>query len=70
MDELNWGIEGAWNFSHEDLLRNQGGVIGGTPPTDLGWHNYGTAVVGEFGAMRIGWLLLGIAPAAMVARRL
>lgn len=43
-------IEGAWRFSHEDLLQNQGGVIGGTQSADLGWRNHGTAVVGEFGA--------------------
>ena len=39
-------IEGAWQFSHEDLLGNQGGVIGGTPTTDRDWRNHGTAVVG------------------------
>lgn len=42
-------IEGAWRFTHEDLLQNQGGVIGGTQSADLGWRNHGTAVVGEFG---------------------
>jgi hypothetical protein len=42
-------IEGAWRFTHEDLLQNQGGVIGGTQSTDLGWRDHGTAVVGEFG---------------------
>lgn len=42
-------IEGAWRFSHEDLVQNQGGVVGGTPTSNLGWRNHGTAVVGEFG---------------------
>jgi hypothetical protein len=42
-------IEGAWRFSHEDLTQNQGGVVGGTESTDLGWRNHGTAVTGEFG---------------------
>lgn len=59
-------IEGAWNFSHEDLLQNQGGVIGGTPTTDLGWRNHGTAVVGEFGGDANGLGVVGIAPAANV----
>ena len=42
-------VEGAWRFTHEDLLQNQGGVIGGTQSTDIGWRNHGTAVAGEFG---------------------
>jgi hypothetical protein len=42
-------IEGAWRFSHEDLMQNQGGVVGGTPSPDIGWRNHGTAVIGEFG---------------------
>jgi hypothetical protein len=40
-------IEGAWRFSHEDLKTNQGGVVGGTQSTDIGWRNHGTAVAGE-----------------------
>ena len=28
-------IEGAWRFSHEDMLQNQGGVIGGLQSTDI-----------------------------------
>ena len=40
-------IEGAWRFTHEDLLQNQGGVIGGVQSVDLGWRNHGTAVVGS-----------------------
>lgn len=43
-------IEGAWRFSHEDLLQNQGGIVGGVPIADIGWRNHGTAVIGEFGA--------------------
>jgi hypothetical protein len=40
--------EGAWRFTHEDLIQNQGGVIG--PQTnDIGWRNHGTAVTGEIG---------------------
>src|SRR5688572_9451824 len=43
-------IEGAWRFSHEDLVQNQGGVIGGVESTALSWRDHGTAVVGVFGA--------------------
>jgi hypothetical protein len=60
-------IEGAWQFSHEDLLQNQGGVVGGTPSADLGWRNHGTAVVGEFGGDRNGRGVTGICPDANVS---
>ena len=56
-------IEGAWNFGHEDLRENQGGVIG-TPTGDLGWRNHGTAVVGEIGGDRNAIGVTGIAPDA------
>jgi hypothetical protein len=59
-------IEGAWRFTHEDLLQNQGGVIGGTQSTDIGWRNHGTAVVGEFGGDRNAFGVTGICPAANV----
>lgn len=59
-------IEGAWRFTHEDLRQNQGGIIGGTPSTDLGWRNHGTAVVGEFGADINSLGCTGIAPEANV----
>jgi hypothetical protein len=59
-------IEGAWRFSHEDLLQNQGGVIGGTQSSDLGWRNHGTAVVGEFGGDRNSFGITGISPDANV----
>jgi hypothetical protein len=59
-------IEGAWQLSHEDLLQNFGGVIAGTPTTDLAWRNHGTAVVGEFSGDRNGLGVVGIAPAAGV----
>ncbi len=57
-------IEGAWQFTHEDLIANQGGVIGGTPSTDIGWRNHGTAVSGEFGGDENGKGILGICPNA------
>jgi hypothetical protein len=59
-------IEGAWRFSHEDLLQNQGGVIGGTQSTDIGWRNHGTAVTGEFGADDNAVGVTGICPEANV----
>jgi Subtilase family len=59
-------VEGAWRFGHEDLLANQGGVIGGTPSTDLGWRNHGTAVLGEFSGDVNGLGVTGICPDANV----
>lgn len=59
-------IEGAWRFSHEDLVQNQGGVIGGTQSSDLLWRNHGTAVVGVIGADRNDFGVVGIAPDANV----
>ncbi len=59
-------IEGAWRFTHEDLLQNQGGVVGGTQTTDLRWRNHGTAVVGEFGGDRNTRGITGICPDANV----
>lgn len=59
-------IEGGWNFSHEDLLQNQGGVIGGMPTSDMGWRNHGTAVVGEFGGDNNVFGVTGICPEASV----
>ena len=55
-------IEGAWRYTHEDLIQNQGGVIGGTPSTSLSWRNHGTAVIGEFGGDENAFGVTGIAP--------
>jgi Subtilase family len=57
-------IEGAWRFTHEDLLQRQGGVIGGTPSSQLSWRNHGTAVVGVIGGDDNGIGVTGIAPEA------
>lgn len=57
-------IEGEWRFSHEDLIENQGGVVGGTPPGDLDWRNHGTAVLGEFHGDRNQFGITGICPNA------
>jgi hypothetical protein len=59
-------IEGAWRFTQEDLIQNQGGVIGGTQSADLGWRNHGTAVVGEFGGDENTFGITGICPHANV----
>lgn len=57
-------IEGAWRFTHEDLRNNQGGVVGGTQSTDIGWRNHGTAVIGEIGGDVNAFGVTGIAPDA------
>jgi hypothetical protein len=60
-------VEGAWRFGHEDLIANQGGVVGGTESTDLGWRDHGTAVVGVIGSDENGFGTTGIAPEASVS---
>jgi subtilisin family serine protease len=57
-------VERAWRFSHEDLLQNQGGVIGGFPPNVLRFRDHGTAVVGILVGDRNGRGILGICPKA------
>lgn len=56
-------VEGAWRFTHEDLLQNQGGVIG-TQSTNIVWRNHGTAVVGEYGGDENAFGVTGICPRA------
>ena len=60
-------IEGEWRFTHEDLLQNKGGVVGGTPPNNIEWRNHGTAVIGEFGADANKFGITGICPDAEVS---
>jgi Subtilase family len=60
-------IEGAWRFSHEDLNVTQGGVVGGTMSTDLGWRNHGTAVLGEFSGDINSFGIQGIASDAVAS---
>jgi subtilase family protein len=57
-------VEGAWRFSHEDLMQVQGGVVGGTQSADIGWRNHGTAVIGVFGGDQNAFGVTGIAPNA------
>ncbi|MDT8385235.1 MAG: S8 family peptidase [Gammaproteobacteria bacterium] len=59
-------IEGAWRFTHEDLRVNQGGVVGGTPSSDMGWRNHGTAVIGVLSGDRNSFGITGIAPDARI----
>jgi len=59
-------IEGAWQFTHEDLAQNQSGLAGGTVEDDIGWRNHGTAVLGVFSGDRNGFGITGIAPDAAV----
>ncbi len=54
-------IEGAWRYTHEDLRANQGGVIGGTQSSDIGWRNHGTAVIGVYGGDNNSFGITGIA---------
>ena len=56
--------EGAWRFSHEDLLENPDILIGGTEMSDMGWRNHGTAVFGVIGGNRNGFGVSGICPEA------
>ncbi len=58
-------VEGGWNFAHEDLRQNQGGVVG-VNSTNSGWRNHGTAVVGEIGGDRNSIGITGICPDAHV----
>ncbi|MFI9402721.1 S8 family peptidase [Nocardia sp. NPDC052316] len=59
-------IEGAWRFTHEDLLIGQGGVIGGNPSPDRGWRDHGTAVAGEISGDVNAYGITGIAPDALI----
>lgn len=58
--------EGAWRFSHEDLIENQCGLIGGVARFELGWSNHGTAVLGVISGDRNGFGVTGICPEATV----
>jgi hypothetical protein len=57
-------IEWGWNFTHEDLIQNQGGVISGTNSSD---NNHGTAVLGEFSGDGNNFGITGISPDARVS---
>jgi hypothetical protein len=57
-------LEWSWRFSHEDLLQNQGGVVGGTAG---GSANHGTAVIGEISGDRNAFGVTGICPDASIS---
>src|SRR5215207_6105163 len=59
-------IENAWRFSHEDLLKNQGGVLN-TAPDDRAARNHGTAVAGILGGDANAYGITGICPGARVS---
>src|SRR5689334_6675842 len=61
-------VEGAWRFSHEDLLQNSYGLItgGGVPTIELGWRNHGTATLGLIGGDDNKFGVTGICPDANV----
>lgn len=59
-------VEGAWRFTHEDLLANQGGVIGNAASQDIGWRNHGTAVAGEISGDVNPFGITGIAADAAI----
>jgi hypothetical protein len=56
-------VEGEWRTSHEDLTANLG-VLGGVPPSNLGWRNHGTAVIGTCIGSSNGFGVTGICPDA------
>ena len=58
--DLEWG----WRFSHEDLIQNQGGIVGGTGSTDT---DHGTAVLGEISGDLNALGITGIAPEAHIS---
>ncbi len=62
-------VEGAWNFSHEDLPVNQGDRLAfdeSAERNDSGWRNHGTAVLGVLGGDNNSFGITGICPEAFV----
>lgn len=56
--DLEWG----WNFSHEDLLGNQGGIVGGVGSSTTDLIDHGTSVLGVFRGDLNTFGITGIAP--------
>ncbi|HEY7649762.1 MAG TPA: S8 family serine peptidase [Methylomirabilota bacterium] len=56
-------IEGAWDFGHEDLAQNFGGVKG-TQQSASHWRQHGTAVLGVLGGDVGNAGVTGVAPGA------
>lgn len=60
-------LEGGWNFSHEDLAVNSGGLLSGfNHTTDARWFQHGTAVLGEMGGDSNSFGVTGICPNAQL----
>ncbi len=53
-------VEWGWNFTHEDLVQNQMGVVAGVNSTSTRFVNHGTAVAGEIGGDRNNFGVTGI----------
>jgi hypothetical protein len=58
--DCEWG----WRFTHEDLVQNSLGLVGGTNSTTLAFVNHGTAVFGVIGGDENTFGVTGIAPAS------
>ncbi len=58
-------VEGGWDFNHEDLSQNKGGMIVGVAKSD--WVDHGTAVLGEIGGDRNGFGVIGMCPNAHIS---
>jgi Subtilase family len=59
-------VEGEWQLRHEDLLANNRGLLGGTPPNDPAWRNHGTAVLGILNGTDNGLGITALCPEAEV----
>jgi hypothetical protein len=59
-------VGGAWRLTHEDLVGNVGGVIGGQPIDAVNFRNHGTAIVGLVRATRNDRGCTGVAPACAI----
>jgi hypothetical protein len=57
-------VEGGWDFEHEDLRVNKGGVIGGTPFPERHWRDHGTAVLGVIAGDANAFGVTGACPEA------
>ncbi len=60
-------VEGGWDFEHEDLRVNKGGIVSGVPYRDRYWRDHGTAVLGVIAGDANGFGVTGIAPEARVS---
>jgi subtilisin family serine protease len=60
-------VEGGWDFAHEDLRINKGGVLVGRPFGERFWRDHGTAVLGVLAGDANAFGVTGIAPDARVS---